>query len=190
VGDGPAPTDGERSVPGPEADVRSPLGVLVAVALVGCSSMGGLDDSYQRRYRGGDLAAVVAGVLDALPAAGVQLVDARRGAEGQGVIVRGRASVRGPQPFTLVLEVVVAETAEAVRVKVSAEPPDRGAAAAEGPLRAVEEATQRSCACNDPPFPLDPRPRDNLRVLAESRKLARAYLAVLDARLRQIVSPQ
>ena len=163
--------------------MRTPLGALAAVALVGCSSMGGPGDGTVRLYQGRDLGSVAAGVLDALPAAGVRLVDARREGEGTTALVRGAATVGAPQPFTLVLEVAVSEAEGAVRVKVGAEPPDRASAAAEGGIRPAEEATQRSCACSDPPFPLDPRPRDNLRVLAESRRLVRAFLAALDARL-------
>lgn len=164
--------------------MRSPLGVLAAIALVGCSSMGGPDDGTVRLYQGRDLASVAAGVLDALPAAGVRLVETRREEEGTTALVRGAATVGAPQPFTLVLEVAVSQAEGAIRVRVGAEPPDRASAAAEGGIRPAEEAMQRSCACSDPPFPLDPRPRDNLRILSESRKLVRTYLAALDARLR------
>jgi hypothetical protein len=167
----------------PEADVRSPLAVLVTAALLGCSSMSGPGGGTMRLYRTGDLAAVVAGVLDALPAADVALVDARAVDGGRAALVHGRATVRGPQPLTLVLEVAVSPAEGAVRVRVGAEPPE-AAAWAEGPIPPGDEAPRRSCACSDPPFPLDPHPRDNLRILSESRKLVRAYLAALDARLR------
>jgi hypothetical protein len=139
-----------------------------------------------RLYQGRDLAAVVAAVLDAFPGARVQPAEARPMAESQGVVIKGITTVGSPHPLVLILEVSVVQTADAVRVSVRAEPPEEGPPRPGASDRPREDASRRGCSScprSDPLTPVAAWPRDNLLMLSESRKLVRAYLAALDARL-------
>jgi hypothetical protein len=168
-----------------EADVRPPLGLVVAAAIVGCSSMGGGGGGHLRLYQGRDLAPVVAAVLDVLPGVGVKFLDARPLPGGGGAIIRAATAVPDPRPFVLVLEISVAQTEGGVHVKATAEPPDRRPAGAERAILPVEAAPLPACPCADPVQPLDDRLNaDNMRVMSASRRLVRAVLAALDSRLR------
>jgi hypothetical protein len=170
---------------GTEADVRLPLGFVVAAAIVGCSSMGGGAGGNVRLYQGRELAPVVAAVLDALPGVGVKFLDARPLPGGEGAIVRAATAVPDPRPFALVLEVSVAQTEEGVHVRATAEPPERRPGGADRAILPVEAAPLPACPCADPVQPLDDRLNaDNMRVMAASRRLVRAVLAALDSRLQ------
>jgi hypothetical protein len=160
---------------------------LVVVAIAGCSSMAGPEYRPLRLYQGRDLAVVVAAVLDTFTDVGARPVEAAPAAKGQGATVKGMATIDRLEPLSFIVEVAIVQTEDDVRVSVRAEPADGGPPPLGGRSLPREDASRQgccSCPGSDPLFPVESRPRDNLRILAESRKLVRAYLAALDARLR------
>jgi hypothetical protein len=160
---------------------------LVVVAIASCTSMAGPEYRPLRVYQGRDLAVVVAAVLDTFAEVGVRPVEAAPVAKGQGATVKGMATIDHLEPLSFIVEVAIVQTEDGVRVSVTAEPTDGGPPPLGGGSRPREDGGRQGCSScpgSDPLVPVESRPRDNLRILAESRKLVRAYLVALDARLR------
>ncbi len=163
--------------------MRSPLGAVIAVASIGCASLDRAELDRVRIYPGAKLERAITAVLESLPDAGVVALEATPEPERRGATVRGVAAVGAPRPVALLLEVSVVRLADAVEVKVSAEPAEQ--ARSNLPLGANPNLGEaRPCPCQDALVPEGNRPTDNLRNLAEARRLVRTYLAALDRRLR------
>lgn len=166
-----------------ELRVPRPAITLLAFLAIGCASVAPELQS-SRVLRARPFSGVFATALDALADLGAQPVTARPREDGG--VLKALVRTAGPPPGMFVLEVTVVASGEEVRVAVTVEPAEAERSPLDDLVAATGEAASRSgcgCPAQEPSGP-DPRPRDNLGALSQSRRLVRAYLAILDGRLR------
>ncbi|TAM56109.1 MAG: hypothetical protein EPN53_02065 [Acidobacteria bacterium] len=161
---------------------RTAIVVLVAAGCVSAAR-----EPSVRTVHGRSPAEVVAAALDALAVAGVQDATVHPGADDGRAVIRAVLVAGGYERHPFLVEVRVDPGAGAVRVAVLAEPaPNAPDAFVDALLRAGGDSTARTgCGCAaDDPVGGEARPRDNLLLLAQGRRVVGAVLAALDARLR------
>lgn len=163
------------------------LASVVVVFLVTACATVGREGAPVRIVRGRSPAHVTAAVLDALAAVGAYGAAVRTDVDEGGTVVRVPVTVAGFESSRFLLEVHVRTVAEGVAVDVAAEPAEASSPPlGEVPAVAAEDARSRAgCGCPAAPtMGLEARPRDDLLLLSQGRRLVRRVLAALDDRLR------
>ena len=162
--------------------IRTAVVVLVAAGCVSAAREQSVRTVHDRSP-----AEVVAAALDALAVVGVQGATVHPGADDGEAVIRALLVAGGYERHPFLVEVRVEPGAGAVLVAVLAEPaPDPPEAFVDALLRVGGDATARTgCGCAaDDPVGGEARPRDNLLLLAQGRRVIGGVLSALDARLR------
>ncbi len=162
--------------------IRTAIVVLVAAGCVSAAR-----EQSARTVPGRSAADVVAAALDALTAAGAQGAAVRADAGGGRTVIRAWMVAGGYERHPFLVEITVIPDGTAARVAVAAEPVEgvSGAFAGALPPGGGDAIGRTGCGCAaDDPIGGEARPRDNLLLLAQGRRVVGAVLSALDARLR------
>ncbi len=159
---------------------------IVALATAGCATVAP-EQPPVRTVRDVALVDVVAVALDALAAAGARGAVVKPEAGGGRTVIRAWMVAGGYERNPFLVEVKVASAGATVRVMVAADPMAVGAGSGADGLQHAGDAARASTGCGcaaDDPIAQESRPRDNLLLLAQGRRVVGAVLAAFDARLR------